>query len=241
MWLLDHEEVGLLERTKPGSLYFDLMRRPLRLDCPAHASSPMAATNYGDVFTALAVLIMLSRRPESRAQTLPRRPVFPPRSMGSYPVVQYMDIPLPYMLNSDKDILTCHLPKMATKQFIEDGEWVGYRYVSWTDSPIYVYPAMMKINFRIKARKRHGAFGLFALDASDEGGPFVLDGVFYADIGRMFMTKIYLDEDESKWTMSLAVTPFGLVGSWSYLGDDRIIDMRGWLWLWKRSWSSRRR
>jgi len=217
------------------------MRRPLGLTHPAKHGHANAATNYSTVYKALAYFIIFTRRSGFRAQITPTTPGIPPLSIVAIPTTKSIRLPLPYMPSSDQEILTCHLSKMATKQFLEDGEWVGCRCEDHGPGPVRMYPDLIDINFLIKARKRRGAFGLSVRNARDERGYFDLNGVFYADVGRLYMTKTYHSEAEQKWTMLLAITPFGLVGSWSILIHGRASSICGWLWLWKRSWRSDRR
>jgi hypothetical protein len=240
MWLLGHNDVSMLTKTKPGGLYLVALRGPLRLERSGQHISPTAVTNYGDVYMALTALISLGRRAtRMRLQPQqPMRPFSPPRSLRAFPFGEYMDPPLPFAPNSDKDILTCHIPKMATKQFLEEGEWVGYRCSSSKDFPITTYPAVIRLTFQVASRQRRGAFRIFARDASDDRGHFNLDGVLYAGIGRLFMTKRCSDEGEPNWTMSLALTPFGLVGSWSIVCRGHRNEAGGCIWLWKRSWGN---
>lgn len=232
MWLLDHNDVTILTKTKPGGLYLVPLKRPLRLERSARHVSPIAATIYGDLYMALTALITLGRRAGIRMHIQPQPSFSPPRSLRDFPFEEYMDLPLPFEPNSDDQILTCHLPKMATKRFLEDGEWVGYRCLSFNDLPICTYPSVTKLKLQVGSRKRRGALRILARDDFD------LDGVLYSSIGRMFMTKSYQHGNGPKWTMALALTPFGLVGSWSIIRRDHKNERGGWLWLWKRSWGS---
>jgi len=235
MWLLDHSNMSVLPKTRPGGRYLVPLRRPLRLE---RHISPTTATNYGVIYMALTALITLGRRAGVHMPMQPQHLFSPPRSLRDFPFEEYMGLPLPFAPNSDKDILPCHLPKMATKQFLEDGEWVGYRCLSFNDSPICTYPSVTKLKFQVGSSKRRGALRFFARDASDDRGHFDLDGVLYAGIGRIFVTKTYQHGNEPKWTMALALTPFGLVGSWSFIRKGHANERGGWFWLWKRSWGN---
>jgi len=137
---------------------------------------------------------------------------------------------------------------MATKQFLEEGEWVGYEWAgppdewpSFVEGPFSFCSQMTEINFQVKSRKRCGAVGIVAPDASDDGGPFALTGVLYPGIGCLFVTKKYHEWSRPKYTFSLALTPFGLIGTWTIIHRSRRKEYRGCLWLWKRSWGSDRR
>jgi len=155
MWLLDHNNVTILTKTKPGGPYLVSLRRPLRLERSAQHISPNAATNYGVIYMALTALITLGRRVGVHMMHIQPQPSFsPPRSLRDFPFGEYMDLPLPFAPNSDKEILTCHLPKMATKKFPEDGEWVGYRCLSFNDFPICTYPSVTKLKFQVGSRMR---------------------------------------------------------------------------------------
>jgi len=243
LWLLTHDKVSYLFETWPGGLFLKPIRQPLDLNCSARASCPMAATNYSDVYKVLAVLITRGRSSLIHKRVVLARQLLHVHNIGKIPFAEHMDIPLPYTRDSDQRLLACHVAKMATKHFMEDGEWVGYRCMTFVADPTYmyqpyVYPAAIRINFKVNSRMRHGAVRIFACNASYERDQFDLDGVLYPRIGRLFLTKRHHGGNEPIWTMSLALTPFGLVGSWKIIRSGPDNGIGGWLWLWKRSWSS---
>ena len=44
---------------------------------------------------------------------------------NSVPLHSIMDIPIPFSNSAAMDLASCHIAKMTTADFLEDGEWAG--------------------------------------------------------------------------------------------------------------------
>ena len=138
-----------------------------------------------------------------------------------------MDLPLPFSPNAAKDFTDCHLSKMTSRQFLEDGEWTGFC------SNVIGYetfdPPMHGIRF--VGSQILNSSDLLSLHASgvDSVGQFDLDGMIAQKSGRIWLEMRY--KGRHGWFWCCVMTPFGIVGTW---GEGSFTH--GWIWLWKTAW-----
>ena len=142
-------------------------------------------------------------------------------SAHDIPFPSMMEPLLPFQPEVTEHFATCHLPKMTSREFFEDGEWFGF--YSYRQSRMTFDPPMHGIRFRARHVNDEGINLKLYATGSDRVGSFVLDGQVAQD-GKATFLKVYTPGPVWHW-MSV-VTPFGIVGTWG-----------GLLWLWKASWS----
>lgn len=140
-----------------------------------------------------------------------------------------MDMPLPFTTDATAQFQYCHLPKMTSKHFLEDGEWAGVYYArtrGGSNFPRFA-PPMHNVRFRVNLDPAQPFF--VSLEASGRNGlgEFSLRGRMEKESGQMTLEQVYTGGTQ-KWDWTCMMTPFGIVGSW---GDRR--QFRGWTWLWK--------
>jgi len=125
----------------------------------------------------------------------------------SIPFSLMMDPFMPYCANAAKDFPACHLSKLTSPEFLEDGEWFGFYSHDNHERMSFGLP-MHNVRFRenssIDNRRVHAA-------GMDGVGSFDLDGVVVPD-GKVRLTKRYHRGPVWRWTG--VVTPFGIVGTW---------------------------
>ena len=155
------------------------------------------------------------------------------------PFLTMMDLPLPFAVDASEKFASCHLSRMTSKEFFEDGEWVGY-YSYGTEQWMRFDPPMRGIRFMATPFRTGNLENRLKLytngvdnPATDNVGPFGLDGQVSQETGKLTLTKRY--SASFVWDWHCVVTPFGIVGTWGGSGVRRV---GGWVWLWKASWSS---
>ena len=154
------------------------------------------------------------------------RKVRPPRAVD-IPLRKSMCLPSPFSRGTG-EISSCHLNAMASRSFIEDGEWVGYYFYEF--APYLVdddtYLPMCNINFKTNGESKDGRIGLHASDGTDDGGPFELEGTLEVATGTLNMTMTH--PGGGSHVFSGMMTPFGFAG--------QVEEYSGYFWLWKASW-----
>ncbi|EPS42647.1 hypothetical protein H072_3426 [Dactylellina haptotyla CBS 200.50] len=169
------------------------------------------------------------------------------RAMGYTPAPSGYEIPfekfmkLPEPFAEPAEFVGCHLEKMMTKEFIEQGRWVGI-YSYWRPNSLSGM-SMTKVKFRVILNGNAGGGGQNGVDeghgsvetirvtgcGEDGAGSFVLHGRMSPNTGKMFLVKAYSDHDVF-WDWLLFMTPFGLVGSCGARAHSELV------WLWKEDW-----
>ncbi|MCJ1385650.1 hypothetical protein MMC17_008773 [Xylographa soralifera] len=151
-------------------------------------------------------------------------PISPP-ALDQIPFAELMaNIPLPFEPAAER-FNVCHLEKMASKAFLEAGEWVGYYCSSSEAAWSYLDPPMRGIFFQVEDEYQGGLVRLRA-GGFDAVGSFTLTGTLHPGTGDVTMIKQYLGAHMWMWRGSL--TPFGIAGSWG--------GHNAWFWLWKADW-----
>lgn len=149
-------------------------------------------------------------------------PMIAPTS-NSIPFSSMMDLPLPFSPTATIDLPSCHMAKMTTAEFIEDGEWAGY-YCTTSQLHSYQYFQTPLYGVRFVATGEGDSASTLNLQGTgnDGTGVFDLDGTFFQETGQIVLTKEYVGGQV--WTLVGIMTPMGIVGSW---GSS---DYGGWLW-----------
>ncbi|KAL9579461.1 MAG: hypothetical protein Q9212_005095 [Teloschistes hypoglaucus] len=140
-----------------------------------------------------------------------------------------MDIPLPFTTDATARFQYCHLPKMTSKHFLEDGEWAGVYYAhtrNGSNFPRFA-PPMRNVRFQANLDPAQPRFVILEAGGRNALGEFSLQGRMEKESGQMTLKQVYTG-GTPKWDWTCMMTPFGIVGSW---GDRR--QFRGWAWLWK--------
>lgn len=153
-------------------------------------------------------------------------PCRPPTS-SQFHLQLMMDMPLPFEAAPFERFNVCHLERMRSKAFLEDGEWVGYycypsRHLL---ASLILDPPMRGVCFQARDECEDGLVHLRA-DGFDAIGSFQLVGTLEAGSGDINMLKTYPGARSWRWCGSM--TPFGIVGSWG--------AYNAWFWLWKADW-----
>ncbi|KAJ6264034.1 hypothetical protein Dda_0173 [Drechslerella dactyloides] len=169
------------------------------------------------------------------------RIIRPPPTAYDIPFDTFMDLPDPGA--EPAEFVWCHLHRMATREFLEAGKWMGvYTYRGMNE----VDPPMIDIRFRavdlpaddsVDDSGGGGGGGGGARDdvldltaAGFDGiGDFTLYGKLYRATGKMVVKKTYSMDalNGQTWEWLVFMTPFGIVGRWG----DRFFG--GYIWLWK--------
>lgn len=150
----------------------------------------------------------------------------------SIPFHLMMDVPLPFSPGAEMELASCHLAKMTTAGFLEDGEWAGFYSTSYgaRGGPANFDPPMHGIRFATTTNSDSSATIDLHATGEDGVGTFSLDGKLLPVTGQMTFTKRYFG-GFPKWDWACLMTPVGIVGSWGPNGYG------GWIWLWKTGWS----
>ena len=153
--------------------------------------------------------------------------LYPP-SPANIPFSKLMKLPLPFSSGSAKKFNSSHLRIMASQDFFEDGEWVGYCANSILDHNYNLFSQrpMRGIFFQTS----HASVdGKLRLDGRGYGasGHFQLRGTLNVNSGSAELWMVYANIHAFRWAGTM--TPFGLVGCFA--------DVEGWFWIWKASWS----
>ena len=152
----------------------------------------------------------------------------------SIPFHLTMDIPLPFWPNAGIKLASCHLARMTTVDFLEDGEWTGFYSISYgRQGPHFFNFAPPMHNIRFVATANHDSPTTLNLHGTGEDGisTFDLDGEISPTTGQIILKKVYFGGSPAlDWTCIM--TPMGIVGCW---GET---DYHGWIWLWKMDWTT---
>lgn len=151
---------------------------------------------------------------------------------NSIPFHSIMDAPLPFSPNATIDLASCHLAKMATTDFLGDGEWA--RYYSRSEGPgeyQHFYPSIRRIQIVATAGSDSASTLNLHGTGKDGIGAFDLDGkTLVLEIGQILLRKVYVRGPV--WDWACIMTPMGIFGSWGLSCHG------GWIWLWKTAWTA---
>ena len=132
---------------------------------------------------------------------------------------------------------SCHLAKMTTVDFLQDGEWTGFYSMSFSPrrgrgESVYFDPPMHSIRF-VAYAQCGGDPTVLTLQGTGEDavGAFDLEGKLAPETGNINLRKTYSGGDPV-WDWVCVMTPVGIVGSW---GEG---EFGGWIWLWKTGWTA---
>lgn len=139
-----------------------------------------------------------------------------------------MDMPPPFATNTLSDFRFCHLSKMISKSYFEDGEWVGFYYTAFSRfEPRHFHPPMRNVRFITNFDPARTPSHSLSARGQDATGQFSLQARLEDESGKISVNQKYaVGKLRRYWTCML--TPFGIVGTW---GEG--ISFEGWLWLWK--------
>lgn len=143
-----------------------------------------------------------------------------------------MDVPLPFSPNAAINFASCHLAKMTTADFLEDGDWAGFYSVPYRRgiSPSFD-PPMRGIHFVVTANTDGRGLLVLQSRGEDSVGTFDLEGILAPETGYIAMSKTY-SGGSPMWDWFCVMTSVGIVGSWGGGGT-----YGGGIWLWKTSWT----
>ena len=254
--LMAKEGVSVLNRPRPdvSELWNSVMKMMLRCLFAHHQSpseafdtfttcdSAMFLQKHVRALTAVGIFSIFLRMTiecggiRRLAYALPSTAVIAVPTSADIPLHLMLDVPLPFTSSASMEILSCHLPKMTTVDFLEDGEWAGFYGISYAPStgrhePLCFDPPMHGIHF--VATAQHGDPTILSLQGSGEDaiGAFDLEGKLASKTGNINMRKTYSGGSPA-WDWVCIMTPVGIVGSW---GQE---DFGGWIWLWKTGWTA---
>ena len=146
-----------------------------------------------------------------------------------------LDVPLPFASSAAVDFLSCHLAKMTTVDFLEDGEWAGFYSMSYSTHRqgefISFDPPMHGIRFVATAQCGDPTVLSLKGTGKDAIDDFDLEGKLAPGTGNINLRKTYSGGSPT-WDWVCIMTPVGIVGSWG-LGN-----YGGWIWLWKTGWTA---
>ena len=160
--------------------------------------------------------------------------IVPAPTAFDIPFHTMMDLPPPFDSKAAEKFASSHLARMATPEFIEDGEWVGYysAFAGRITKPPKFDPPMHSVRF---SALRSSTLPNETLSLTGEGkdgvGPFHLCGSLSVATGCLRMDKKYQNAP-IHWVWRGILTPYGIVANWGYSNGG------GWVWLWKASWTN---
>ena len=151
----------------------------------------------------------------------------------SIPFHLMMDIPLPFSPSATMDFTSCHLAKMATADFLEDGEWAGFFSMSLDQYDYMIFnPPMHGIRFVTTASSDspdtldlHGT-------GADSMGDFSLDGTLVPGTGQIILKKMHSVRVSYPPWWACIMTPLGIVGCWKQSRCSVLV------WMWKVGWTT---
>lgn len=149
----------------------------------------------------------------------------------SIPFHLMMDVPLPFSPNAGMELASCHLARMTTADFLEDGEWAGFYTIPNGPYSVIFDPPMHGIRFVVTANNDSPT--TLNLHGTGEDGisTFDLDGKISPTTGQIILKKVYFGGAPA-WDWNCIMTPMGIVGVWGKR------ENHGWIWLWKVGWTT---
>ena len=147
------------------------------------------------------------------------------------PFISMMRLPPPLSLNAAGDFATCHLSKMTSKGFINDGLWIYGSSIGHDHEMSFAGVPIRGVAFVATQTEAHPSKLTLCGSGSDLRGDYSLEGSIAQETGRVHLVKRYLISTPDTYLSGL-MTPFGVVGVQS---SSETMD-RGWFWLWKAAW-----
>ncbi|EPS45051.1 hypothetical protein H072_1042 [Dactylellina haptotyla CBS 200.50] len=191
--------------------------------------------------------------PESFGSHIPQsdpRRLKPAPSGYEIPFESFMKLPEPF--GDPAEFVWCHLEQMTSKEFLEDGKWMGYYTTRYSgrgleymrrDGP---HQYIVDVEFKVIPDDNDGNVEdgvneeLWFLGITGSGrdrrGEFEISGKIFPNTGKVVLEKTfsYFPPLRAPTMRSLDwmafMTPFGIVGYWGDIKDG------GLVWLWKESW-----
>jgi hypothetical protein len=208
--------------------------------------------------TAVLSCLLIQKFPTKSSLSLLPRPT-------NIPFSSFTDFPLPFSGNPFRNPEKGYLRAMTSKSFLEDGEWIGYYNYSPRLGHCRFHPPMTGIHLttstvepeKEEATERHieessddkpqdadnlaltteskDEEQILEVKASgtDSVENFTLSGQIRSN-GRIDIKKT--DATGLSWDWNAWMTPFGMVGFWGRGQADY-----GYIWLWKKSWTTYQR
>lgn len=160
----------------------------------------------------------------------------PPKQLAPrhIPFISMMGLPPPLSLNATGDFATCHLSKMTSEDFFNDGLWI-YGKSMGRDEIILSGVPVRGVAIIARQTEAHPSKLILYGSGSDLKGDFSLEGHIDQETGRVHLVKRYIISTPNTYLSGL-MTPFGMVGVQT---SSKSVEF-GWFWLWKAAWTRER-
>jgi hypothetical protein len=159
-----------------------------------------------------------------------------------------VDIPFPSLLKlpsifSPFDCLrtfnACHITRMTSSLFLEDGEWSGYISHRAAFPPHRDRVTFQPPIYRLRFQARQSAVdpSATALRSTVHNSPlddFAFFGMIRRNTGVLRMKQKYQQASLELFWQGI-MTPFGMLAT---IDEATSTSKGSWLWLWKESWNS---
>lgn len=134
---------------------------------------------------------------------------------------------------------TRHLPTMTSAAFLEDGQWCGYFFDEGIDREETLAVHNLSITVTSDCADHCTVSGKCERMID---GHMTLTGTLFKQTGWAQLDGIIQGPNGLRRAAPLSVmlTPFGIIGSWKLNPTPTTYRSAGWLWLWKKSWQSKR-
>ncbi|KAI5369340.1 hypothetical protein Slin15195_G002160 [Septoria linicola] len=200
----------------------------------------MADYLWGLCWTILQIRSGVSNRlsvwPFNDSARVPHIPHPAVEQIHMQPLSNDYELPLPFSNNFDQ-WFSKHIDAMAAGEYLTSGKWQGYyiHFGSFTIAARQVDPPMKEIRFApddpASSDVKDG-LPLIASNCHDGIDTFTIRGTFSKqDDGVVFDGKKRYTHG-TVWDWKLRLTPFGLVGYWGTIREQRL-HRSGAVWLWK--------
>ena len=139
------------------------------------------------------------------------------------PFQKLLMLPLPVSPDTAFQLLNCHVLKMATASFFEDGEWLG-TYFTHNNEAISV----IRVKFSATTSAESPDVLKLRATGRDHMGRILICGLFNRSSCQFSATVVQVGQSQpSVWDFSLL--PCGLAGL-------RLHSQGSWLWMYKADW-----
>ena len=157
-------------------------------------------------------------------------------SPRNIPFMSMMELPSLLSLNASGDLATCHLSKMTSKEFFNDGLWIYGLYIG--DRMEFAGVHVRGVAFVATQDDAHPTKLTLRGFGTYYRGDFSLEGAIAQETGRVCLvmrhTTPMFDTDRIDKGLTGVMTPFGIVGIHGSPGLGG-----GWFWLWKDAWTEK--
>lgn len=157
-----------------------------------------------------------------------------PRSSQDISFTSFMNLPNLHTENSANQFTTCHLEQMATKSFLEDGEWCGVEFESRAGFfPSSRITCLSPLKFDVTSDDpAYEAMEVQShlLDSLEPYTPIRMS--IRKSTGLVLLT-VQRDKNLPSVHWQGVLTPFGVVGTTTTTAPGH------WFWLWKTSWGGK--